>query len=81
MRLKVLFLTLLLGFVLHGGMYAFCGEEYPDTWCYFQCDKVGGMWMCFEPAIRCCWESPTGNVCGDAYTCDECFCSIGAGGF
>ena len=53
-----------------------------DTWCGFQCDWVGGGLYCFEPSNldRCCWESGTGNACGEEAHCSQCSCTY-PGGF
>jgi hypothetical protein len=76
--LSAVVLAALLGLGILGGTFASPveegdgDEETQDTWCGFQCDKLRYNWMCFEPADRCCWESATGDVCGDSSACEDC---------
>ena len=73
-RLRVALLVGTLVLAVAGGIYGIDCEENPEVWCGFHCDKGGFGWVCFVPDERCCWESPTGNACGDAARCDECDC-------
>ncbi|MCP3957110.1 MAG: hypothetical protein GY719_04595 [bacterium] len=79
-RTKKLWIGIALSLLMTLPAHGFC-LSYTDVWCDYQCHYLSGWgWGCWDSAPRCCWESGTGTVCGDSWTCWECDCSE-AGGF
>lgn len=48
--------------------------DQPDYVCATQCTWIFGGLYCFDRSdqTRCCFESGTGNVCGEVNPCEEC---------
>jgi hypothetical protein len=78
---RVLMVAVLLSFAVGASAQEPCIDQQ-DFLCGAQCTWFGRWVYCATPSNwqRACWDSGTGNACGESSTYDLCNCT-GYGGF